>query len=181
MFRFFYPFLFVAAIYCFGCGGVDTDDLLFKDSNDGEYEGAGIVELSSSTVELDTGDRIIVNAEIANIHHDGVLLKIHFGSILNYYRNSSYLKINRRIVKLEPINGGYLTDDDVYLVYEIPRSLLGADNYGELTLQVRGIKTGTTVIGADVDFDDPRISNNIEFNTEDPTFTAESSLSMTID
>ena len=146
---------------CGGGGGGDSD-----------YVGGAEVSISAQPATLDPGDWIQVSVRISKVHKNGIALKIRFPEALKYSDSTSVLTVNNNEFKLTPTvnasDGRY-----TYLVYFLSQDYFGQEgtDTGDLVFELKALESyDDGEIGVDVDVDDPTISNDSEFNVNDPEF-----------
>jgi hypothetical protein len=82
------------------------------------------------------------------------------------------LEINDQTCAAIPASSEQTSGDFTYLVFYFSKSVFG-DNSGRLSLFLQGNSAVDGQVQADVDLDDPTISNSSEFSVSDPKFNAQ--------
>jgi hypothetical protein len=141
-----------------GGGGNDT------------FIGAALVAIATSPSEIDSGDRTLTKISIAEVHPDGIALKLRFPDGLRYVLDSSVLVVNGNKSDASP-TVNVSKDGFVYMVYYFTKARFGEKAEGELQIQLQGV-TGISDgdIEVDADVDDPQVSNSSEFVIDNPEF-----------
>lgn len=158
------------------CGGGGSGDEIVED-----FFGAGTVRIVAAPRTLDTGDRTKVAIEINDVHPDGIILKVYYTEALGYVVDSSLLIVDGDELDIGPSFNGLDGDEGVFLVYFIPADDFGDDNKGTLSFELRAksaVEDGE--VSVDIDVDDPLISNDTEFDVNEPEYLAESETSITV-
>ena len=133
----------------------------------------GEVSLQATPTSVDTGDRVAVKVQVVNPNTRGVVVKVRFPAELSYVTRTSFLKVDGVAARREPDKKGTSSaDSKYYLVYIMPQSELGNDQFGEITLALRAdTKSDSAKIEVDIDIVDPSKSSQFELSA--PEFTAQ--------
>jgi hypothetical protein len=144
-----------------------------------DFTGAGNVTLRVSQNKVDTGDRTKVTIVFDELHPDGVVLKMRYSSGLEYIAGTSNWRISGKLITAGP---SYQVAGDIaqtiYLVYELNREMLGKNNSGELSFELRAIEetSSNSVIEVDMDV----FESGLVFSTDAPEFSAEYSTGLVV-
>lgn len=174
------PFLFaintLVLLFSFGgCGGGGGG------SGSG-FIGAAETSISASPSAIDTGDRTEITVHISQVNKNGIALKLRYPPSLQYVVDSSLLIVNSSEVEIAPTVHN-TKDSKTYLVYYIPQSNFGTDgkDEGDVTVFLEGASAASEAkVEVDADVDDPLISNDSEFNIDEPEFAAEDEATLEI-
>jgi hypothetical protein len=146
-----------------GCGGGGG-------GRDG-YSGSAQLSISAEPTEIGPGDRIRVSVDIWAVHPDGIMLKVFFPQGLSYVPGSASLRVVDQDNAVNPsVNES--ADRGVYVVFFFSYDEFGNGDDGELVFELKGesaVRKG--IVAVDADVDDPLISNDEEFDIDDPKFT----------
>lgn len=146
----------------------------------GGFIGAAQVSLSASPTTIDSGDRMLVRAQISRVHENGILLKFRYPDALTYVLDSAILTVNGKEIDASPSTNA-AKDGDIYLVYFFSQGIFDEDFQGEFSMQLEGtsaLNSGTLEVDSDVD--DPLIDDSVEFDIENPEFVPEDSVSVRV-
>jgi hypothetical protein len=162
-----------STIALLGCGGGGGSD-------DPAFVGAANVTIRGTPSTIDSGDRALVQAEVSEVHENGISLKFRFAESLRYVPESALLLINNKEIELAPtVNKVSEEENLVYLVFYLKRSQFTKPGQkyqgegGEVRIQLEGLKAlDEGKIEIDADVDDPAESNSVEFSLDDPEFVA---------
>jgi hypothetical protein len=135
---------------------------------------AADVSISADPIEIDSGDRSRISVFLSDVKEDGVLLKFRYSNKFAYVRNSSTLVIDGHeftvSASAEDTVGAALSGE-TYLVYDLPHSLFGESDNGEIRLVIEGLaKINNGKIEVDADFNDPNQTIAQKFNILSPEF-----------
>lgn len=161
----FRPLITVLCLSMSSCGGGGG-------GGGDEFVGAADVSVQTTPSSIDTGDRTEVRVRVANVHPDGILLKVRYPKGLAYFPNTAVLDVNDQQVDIGPKNN-VTKDNSVYLVFFFTQAQFGSDNQGEVVFQLTGnsaISDGAIEVDADVN--NPQINDTTEFNVSSPDFGA---------
>ena len=140
---------------------------------DGEQTGAAKVFIEVNPSLIDTGDRTLVKTRIESLHKDGILLKFFYPEGLDYVLDSATLEINGKEVSVFPAFNG-LDERGIYLVFFLGEEEFGSKTQGILRFELEAsdsVNDGEVSVDADVD--DRLISNDEEFDVNNPEFEPE--------
>lgn len=174
-------FIFAAALSaalipltsCGGGGGGGGD-------GDEDFVGAALVAIATSPSEIDTGDRTRVTVEIAEVHENGIAVKIRFPTGLAYIPSSAFLQVQRSSLDATPTHN-LPSGNNNFLVFFFSKGAFG-DNSGTLVLELEGLSSVTDgVVEVDADVDDPRVDNQAEFTVENAEFAAEDAADIAVE
>lgn len=154
-----------------GCGGGGG-------GGDDEFVGAGEVTVRTQPSVIDPGDHTQVTVSIAEVHKNGVALKLRYPEGLVYVPDSSILSVEQTDKKLTPdFNGS--DGKYVYLVYFLEQKTFGAEgkDRGYLTFELRAgdeeIREGEVEVALSVL--DPDLPGGTGFDVENPLFSTRDS------
>jgi hypothetical protein len=157
----------------FGCGG---------GGGGGGFIGAALVSVDASPRKVDPGKRVQVRVQVNEVHRDGVFLKIRYPSGFSYAVGTAILTEGSDKRTIQPAyNLLSSAEDEVYLVFNTPRPYFGADNQGELVLELNAeseVRSGKIEIDADVN--DPTVPDDKEFKVANPEFDPQDSVDVTV-
>jgi hypothetical protein len=158
-----------------GCGGGGSDE---------DFVGAAIVSITGTPSRIDTGDRTQIAVQIHDVHPNGISLKLRFPDGLRFVHGSGLLTVSGEGVEVIPTVNTRDENERVYVVFYLPQSDFGdkGNKSGVLTLELEGtaaIREGKVEVDADVD--DPHINNDVEFDINNPEFSAEDETGITVE
>ncbi len=158
-----------------GCGGGGG-------GGDDEFFGAAVVDIAASPRSIDTGDRSVVKAFLSEVNDDGLMLKFRFPKELRYVLDSARLYVDGDDDGQDATPDVSVTvDNDSYLVFFLPQDDFDDDDRGVVEFQVEADEEiSDAEVEVDPDVDDPLIDNDVEFDSENPEFGAEASVSITV-
>lgn len=154
------------------CGGSGNGDV--------DFVGAANVKLSVSPTAIDTGDRLRVRVNISDTNLNDLIIKIRYPDSLAYVPSSASIDYQDDPEDATP-SFNQTADGESYLVFFV--SSENFEDFDEATLEVQlralnDLKGGQLEVDADVD--DPLISNNREFDINQPDFTAEDAVTIKV-
>jgi len=169
---FLQKFLLSVTLVAFSaCGGGSGGDV---------FSGAADLSILATPNNIDTGDNVLLEIRISNVHESGIALKIRYPAALEYVRDSSILKISGKESDISPKNR-VRVDEFSYLVYYLSHKQLKDGDGGEVILQLKGVASlDRDKIEVDADVDDPLISNDSEFDPQNPFFEAQAEANIAI-
>lgn len=139
----------------------------------GDFIGAAEVTVRASPSSIDTGDRMLVTAEISSVNDSGIALKFKYPDGLGYVPSSSSLVVKDQSIDITP-TVNHNENNFIYLVYYLKKSFFGSDNKGKVELFLEGKSAVVDgVLSIDADVDNPNIDNSVEFDPKNPGFTAQ--------
>ena len=163
--------LFSTLLLLSGCGG----------SSDNPFGGGvAFVDISADPNSIDIGDRTLVLVRIDDLDDPSVFLKVRYSRGLNFVPQSSFIEVDGEDVPRAPDR--IFSDDRFdYLIYFISREEIDNEDDTRLTFQLSGeTRVSAGEIAVDPDLDDPTIDNNVEFDINNPEFSAEDSTSIVV-
>ncbi len=158
-------FILALSLALCSCGGGGT----------GGSKGGGAAKLKLQVDPriIDTGDIMGVNVKISEISPSGIALKIRYPIGLVYVADSSFIEVGGNIYDIGP-DFEEADSTHVYLVFFLSRDDLVGRDEGIVGLTLVGeaaIEDGLLEI--DADLDDQLIDNDVEFDIQNPAFTAQ--------
>ncbi len=154
------------------CGGSGNGDL--------DFVGAASVELNVTPTTIDTGDRVRVKVKISDTNFNDLIIKLRYPDSLTYVPSTATIDYLDDPEDATP-NFNQSADGENYLVFFIPADNFEESDEATLEIQLRALndlRTGQLEVDADVD--DPLISNNREFDINQPEFTAEDAVTIKV-
>jgi len=155
------------------CGGSSS-------SGGSDFFGAGFVSISAQPNQIDTGNRTKITTFISDTHKDGVLLKFRMPLALFYVPGTARLRVDNNEKTLTP-DVNIETADEIFMVYFLEQKDFGMNNVGKLTFELRGneiLSKGRVEV--DLDVNDKFIEDEVEFDPENPEFTATDWVEITV-
>lgn len=147
-----------------------------------DFVGAGLVTVRSSPSTIDTGDRMLVTAEVSDLHENGILLKFRYPAGLDYVLDSAELlpQGTDNPSDIGPAVNAQ-QDGETFLVFFLQRSQFGSEERGTVSFQLEGIdRVQSGEIEVDADVNDPLVDDSAEFDPESPEFGAEDATSVSV-
>lgn len=157
-------FLFIAlTVFLSSCGG--------GGSGTTQFVGAAEVNVNTTPHELDAGDRTLVEIEVRNSHPDGIALKIKYPIGLEYVEATSFVEVEGQVIDIDP-GTEVVIEDATYLVYYLPQSVFGNDNFGKVFFQLvarSAVDDGSIEVDPDADYTKTFDPNVPDFFADDDT------------
>ncbi len=162
--RLFAGVLLFSLVSCGGGGG---------GSESGSDTGIAQMSLKVDPTSIDSGDFMEIAISLNDIIENEFILKIRYPRALTYQTDSAYLEFEEGpVIAIDPKNNQRTTDHE-YNVFFLNRERFGARARGTLKLLVKGataLEDGA--VEADLDLNDPDVTDSREFNIDNPLFTA---------
>jgi hypothetical protein len=168
--------LLIAALFslssCGGGGGGGNPEAPLK---------AARVNIEREPGSIALGDRMRVWVHISDVDVNGVIIKLRYPVALGYLKDSSTLEVSGEQVVIDPARKQSQADPYFYLIYYIPKSAFGDDDYGVLSFVVRSSQLiDDGVIEVDTDLHIPGRTPSAEFSVKNPLFAAEDQKSIEV-
>ena len=133
--------------------------------------GPGDLSISESPSTVDVGDNAKLDIGITNVTDSNIALKVRFPKELSYVPESGFLTVGNSASHIAPTNN-QSDADYTYLVFYISKTRF-VEGSGDVSLNLKvGSQIASAEISADLDVDDPLISNATEFDVNNPAFSA---------
>lgn len=147
----------------------------------GSATGAAFVRIDAKPRVIDTGDRILVSLQVADIHDNGISLKIRFPAELSFVEGSAVIDVEEEETGIVP-DVQAASDSETYIVFYLSGNDFGRNEEGLLTFELQGREPAEdAAIEVDPDVDDPLIDNAIEFSVDAPLFSAEDQIHVRVE
>ena len=146
----------------------------------GGFVGAADTALMVTPNKLDTGDNASVAVEIAEVHSGGISLKLRYPKEASYVPDSAFLLVDSNKKNVTP-TVNTVVDEDTYLVFYLSDTWFGKGKSGTLELEIEGKQeVSKSTVEVDADVDDPQIANDVEFDSQNPEFSAQDSVNFEV-